>query len=370
MLPYFCPKLPSLEPRTVLICPLDWGIGHATRCVPVIRRFTEKGFRVIIAADGRPLEFLKREFPAIPYLIFPGTSIRYPEGAGFAWRMMRLTPKFLLEIFREHRRLKQLVKQTGAEIVVSDNRYGLWSKKCHTILITHQLSIQTPKRLKWLRPWLESSVRLFVEKFDECWVPDFEQPVGLAGRLSHPQKRPRNLLYVGILSRFGLKDLFHDPPVPNGFEIMVLLSGPEPQRTILEEKIASQLLATDLRTIIVRGLTEKDETKDLAPHIRMVSHLETPALRALMNEVLVVIARSGYSSVMDLVSMGKRAIFIPTPGQTEQEYLAKNLMEKKIFFSMSQDEFDLIYALGMSKNFPGMVLENDYKVLEEAVGRL
>jgi UDP-N-acetylglucosamine transferase subunit ALG13 len=370
MFTYFCVKLHPLKNRTVLVCPLDWGIGHATRCVPVIRMFMQKGFRVVVAADGRPLDFLKREFPGIPFRVFPGAKIRYPEKAGFTWRMIRLAPRFLLQILREHRMLRRLLDQEDAGVVVSDNRYGLWSRRCHTILITHQLSVEVPKGLTWAQPILEWTVRWFAEKFNACWVPDFAQPIGLAGRLSHPLKLPQNALYTGILSRFSLHEIFHAPPEPSGFEILVLLSGPEPQRTILEKNLTGQLMNTDLRTVIVRGFTEKSETEDLAPHIRRFSHLETPALRDLMKDVLVVIARSGYSSIMDLVSMGKRAIFIPTPGQTEQEYLARNLMEKKIFFSMAQEDFDLIYALEMSKNFPGMVLENDYKVLEEAVEAL
>jgi predicted glycosyltransferase len=359
-----------LENRTVLICPLDWGIGHATRCVPVIRIFMQKGFRVVVAADGRPLEFIKREFPAIPVIVFPGAKIRYPERSGFTWRMLRLAPRFLIEIGREHRMLSRLIDREKPEIVVSDNRYGLWSKKCRTVLITHQLSVEVPRGLRWAQPLLRRMIRYFAGKFDDCWIPDFDHPVGLAGKLSHPPDLPPNSLYTGILSRFSMKPLFHDPPVPSGFEILVLLSGPEPQRTILEKNLINQLKGTDLRTAIVRGITERSETEQLAPHIRMYSHLETNVLQALLSEVLVVISRSGYSSIMDLVSMGKRAIFIPTPGQTEQEYLARHLMEKKIFFAMDQDKFDLIYALGMSKNFPGMVLENDYKVLEEAIEAL
>ena len=367
---YFCLKLTTLAERTVLICPLDWGIGHATRCVPVIRIFLSKGFRVVIAADGRPLEFLKREFPGIPHLVFPGAKIRYPEGAGFTWRMVRLAPRFLLEIFREHRILKRILEKEKAEVVVSDNRYGLWSKRCHTVLITHQLAIEVPESLGWTRQIFAKVIRLFAGKFDECWIPDFDQPFGLAGRLSHPSKLPDNAIYIGTLSRFGLREHLHDPPAQTGYELLVLLSGPEPQRTILEEKILTQLLNTDLRTAIVRGITEKDESRQVAPHIQMFSHLSTPVLQALMSEVLVVIGRSGYSTIMDVVAMGKRAIFIPTPGQTEQEYLARYLMDKKIFFSMEQDRFDMIYALGLSKNFPGMVLENDYKVLEEEVKAL
>lgn len=359
-----------MENRTVLVCPLDWGIGHATRCVPVIRILQQRGWRVVVAASGRPLEFLKKEFPGIPCADFPGIKIRYPKNAAFAWRMIRVAPRFLVQIFREHAALKKILKKEPVSLVISDNRYGLWSSDCRTVLITHQLSFDLPHGLRWSLPLLEKAVRFFAGKFDECWIPDFEQPLGLAGRLSHPEKLPPNASYIGILSRFSRPMLSDQPAAGTGAEILVLLSGPEPQRTILEQKLLRQLKRTDLRTAVIRGITEKEGTSEPAPHITMYNHLKTGILRDLINEVLVVIGRSGYSTIMDLVTMGKRAIFIPTPGQTEQEYLSRHLMDKKIFFSMSQESFDLIYALELSRNYPGMVLENDYAVLERAIEAL
>lgn len=356
--------------KTALICPLDWGIGHATRCVPVIRMFLKQGYRVVIGADGRPLEFLKQEFPDLTWFVFPGKKIRYSRNAGFIRSMILLAPGFLWQIMREHRRMNTFLKSEAVDVVVSDNRYGLWSRRCRTVLITHQLSIDLPGKLKWIRPLLERIVRSLAHRFDACWIPDFEQPLGLAGRLSHPKKLPRNAAYIGTLSRFSGKAAHSTAAHRTGTEILVLLSGPEPQRTILEENLLRQFLRTDLRTVFVRGVTEKAETSSPAPNLRLVSHMRTEELQELLGEVLVVISRSGYSTIMDLVSMGKRAIFIPTPGQTEQEYLARHLLEKKIYFSMDQDRFDLIYALELSRNFPGMVLENDYAALERAVAAL
>ncbi|HPS74355.1 MAG TPA: glycosyltransferase [Bacteroidales bacterium] len=360
-------KKGALKNKTVLICPLDWGIGHATRCVPVIRIFLKHGYRVVIAASGRPLAFLKKEFPDLPCLTFPGTPIRYPQHSGFTWRMMQVAPRFLAQIYIEHRRLRHILDQVNPGVVVSDNRYGLWTKRCYTILITHQLSLEVPRGLRWARPLLSRLIRHLASRFNACWIPDVKQPFGLAGKLSHPAKLPPNALYTGILSRFNLREITGEPPALPRIEILVLLSGPEPQRSILEQKLITQLMNTDLKTAIVRGVTEEDTVADLAPHIRVYSHLETHALKELISDALIVICRSGYSSIMDLVSMGKRAIFIPTPGQTEQEYLARYLMEKKIYFSMTQENFDLIYALELSRNYPGMVLGNDYRVLDEAV---
>jgi UDP-N-acetylglucosamine:LPS N-acetylglucosamine transferase len=118
---------------------------------------------------------------------------------------------------------------------------------------------------------------------------------------------------------------------------------------------------------IVRGLTENSEEWDLNDKIHVFSHLETARMKEYMLRSHIVICRPGYSSLMDLVTLGIKAILIPTPGQTEQEYLARYLMEKKIYFSMPQDHFDLLYAIEMTRNFHGLVMQNDYKALSDRI---
>jgi predicted glycosyltransferase len=207
----------------------------------------------------------------------------------------------------------------------------------------------------------------FISKYSSCWIPDFELHRGLAGTLSHPFKLPENAHYIGILSRFSKPpDPYADFPKPD-FDILVMLSGPEPQRTILEEKILRQLVSINMQVAMVRGMPESDEAYVLDGRIHVFAHLDSTRLRELICRSALVICRSGYSSIMDIVTLGKSAIFIPTPGQPEQEYLARYLMEKKIYFSMGQQEFELLYALEMSKNFPGMVIRNDYRALEEQI---
>jgi uncharacterized protein (TIGR00661 family) len=356
--------------RTVLVCPLDWGIGHATRCVPVIRKFMEAGYRVVIAADGRPLAFLEKEFPGLKCIRFPGKSITYPRGRSMSLKLLTQVPGFLRNIRREHRELERLVTGERISVVVSDNRYGLWTRNCTCILITHQLEPVLPTAWRFFEPWVARISRRLISRFDECWIPDFENHRGIAGRLSHPGTLPPRVFYIGTLSRFSMPRITDYPDEPAGHEILVLLSGPEPQRSILEEKLLRQLKQTTLKTIMVQGLTERAETVTPDENVRIYPHLVTPKLRNLLSEALVVICRSGYSSIMDIVSMGKRAILIPTPGQPEQEYLARYLMDKKIFFSVAQEDFDLIYALELSKNFPGMVLGNDYAALAERIRAL
>ena len=358
------------ERKKVLICPLDWGIGHATRCVPVISILDELGFDAVVAASGRPLEFILKEYPDIPVINFPGFNIHYPRSNWIALKMLKLLPGILYGIWREHRDLKKIADQLNPALIISDNRFGCWHSTIPSVFMTHQLNIQVPRKLKFMQGVINSINYWFISKYKSCWIPDFEPHLGLAGALSHPLKLPVNANYIGILSRFSMP---HEPCTgftKPDFDLLVMLSGPEPQRTILEEKILMQLISVNLQVAMVRGVPESEETYVLDNRIHVFSHLESSKLRELMTRSALVICRSGYSSIMDVVTLGKRAIFIPTPGQPEQEYLSYYLMGKKIYFSMNQNDFDLLYAIEMSVNFPGMVIQNDHKELKELIRRI
>src|ERR1035438_9536690 len=255
--------------KTVLVCPLNWGIGHATRCVPVVRKFLDNGFEVIIAADGHPLEFLRKEFPDVRFLHLPGIKITYPKNARFAFRMCLLTPKFFFGIIREHERLKKILKEEKIDVILSDNRYGLWNKDKFTIFITHQLNIRLPGRMRFLSGIIRKINNSFIRRFDECWVPDFEYHMGLAGKLSHPATIPSNCIYIGALSRFSPEKFYHQNTFPPQNDIMVVLSGPEPQRSIIEEKILHQLKSTALKGIVVRGIIDTDQSYNLTENIQV-----------------------------------------------------------------------------------------------------
>ncbi len=362
--------MPPTDDHKALVCPMDWGIGHASRCVPVIQMLTRSGFRVVVAASGRPLEFLKRECPGIPVVEFPGTVITYPRNGRFAWKMARNIPGLLLGIWREHQVLKKIVRETSASLVISDNRYGCWHPSVPSIFMTHQLEIRVPAGIRFAGRLLKALNYWFISRYDECWIPDFETHRGLAGALSHPAGIPGNAHYIGILSRFSARLNLPPDAVSPRFDLLVMLSGPEPQRTILEEKILMQLVHINLQVALVRGVPETDEAYVLDGRVHVFSHLGTERMEELIRRSSTVICRSGYSSIMDVVTLGKHAIFIPTPGQTEQEYLSRYLMEKKIYFSITQKDFDLLYAVEMSKNYPGMVIRNDYSALSERIGAL
>lgn len=347
--------------KKILVCPLDWGIGHASRCVPVISEILDRGHDIVIAADGRPLAFLKKEFPELESIIFKGYSPKYAKNGNMSWKMLLSVPKLLKGIKEEHEELKRIIKDHNIDIVISDNRYGLWNKEVKTIFITHQVMVKLPFFIKYLEPVLSYFIKKQIKKFDECWIPDFENGNTLSGDLSHKFSLPGNSHFTGPLSRF-MDFETKDYETKDIYDIFVILSGPEPQRTKLEEIIFSRLNDTSLKAIVVRGMTEKDESFDLGERVKVFSHLTTHEMFEYFTACKVVICRSGYSSIMDLVTLGKKAILIPTPGQTEQEYLARYLMRKKMFYSVDQDQFSLKEALLETENlYPVEVtLPNDH----------
>jgi uncharacterized protein (TIGR00661 family) len=354
----------------VLICPLDWGIGHATRCIPVVHLFMEHGYEVVIAADGRPLELLRKEFPGCRFICLKGIRITYPRGRAMLLKMAFLAPSLLYGYFREHRELKKILAAEHPGVILSDNRYGVWNRNCYCIFMTHQMRIIFPRPVRFLTGVTERLISRTLRRFNECWIPDFEFHQGLAGQLSHPSVLPPGVHYIGTLSRFSVPPDSHEIPLPCDHDIMVSLSGPEPQRTILEKMMFEQLKDSGLQGVIVRGLTERNEEWDLTDKIHVFSHLPTGRMKEHLLRSQIIICRSGYSSLMDLVSLGKKAILIPTPGQPEQEYLARYLMEKKIYFSMPQYHFDLLYAIEMTRNYPGLVMQNDFLILKERIREL
>lgn len=339
--------------KKILVCPLNWGIGHATRCVPVINELLRKGNNVVIAADGRPLAFLRKEFPGLEFITFKGYSIIYPKKGSMIWKMLLSVPKILRGIREEHKELKQIIRNHHIDTVISDNRYGLWNNDVKTIFITHQVMVKMPVYVKFLEPVLSYFIRKQIKKFDECWIPDFALGDTLSGDLSHKYTLKGNVQFVGPLSRFRDYEI-RDDETREIFDVFVIISGPEPQRTKLEEIIFSQLKKSLLKAVIVRGITEKDESYDINERVKVFSHLSTQEMFKYFMACKTVICRPGYSSIMDLVTLGKKAIFIPTPGQTEQEYLAKYLMKKKMFYSVKQNQFLLEEALLESENIKGL----------------
>ncbi|TAL61250.1 MAG: glycosyltransferase [Bacteroidetes bacterium] len=357
--------------KRILIAPLDWGLGHATRCIPIIRYLVEKGMEVVIGADGRSMQLLQKEFPPLEFVVMPGYNISYPKSGSMVMKIAAQVPKILAGIKREHELLKKIIKEKKIDAVISDNRFGLWSREVPCVFITHQLMVKFLPLSDGFRfastfgeKWIHRLNKKYISKYTDCWVPDTHRR-GLSGDLAHKFPLPGNAKFIGVLSRFNSP---LSPPskekVTAKDNLLIILSGPEPQRTVLEKVILEQLAANPPVSqgettpftrgmLIVQGVTEKNERRKITRNVEMVSYLTSEELQKEVLASEIVLSRPGYSTVMELAVLGKKAIFVPTPGQTEQEYLAKHFMKKKIAYSISQKEFDLQVALKESEKYSG-----------------
>lgn len=350
------------QPQRILVCPLDWGLGHATRCIPVIRSLLKKNVEVLIAADGPSFGLLQQEFPALQFIRFKGYEISYPASGSMAAKMLFSIPRLLRAIKRENEELKNIVRDHKIDIVISDNRYGCWSKQAKTVFISHQLMLKAP----FGESILHRIILSYVRKFDVCWIPDHETGFNLSGDLSHKYKLPPNACFVGALSRF-------DPITEQAgteYEIMAIISGPEPQRGIFEGMVSEQIERMGLKALIVRGVPGEKKTDSEKGNVKTVDHLDSNEMKGAILNSAIILCRSGYSSIMDLAALHKKAIFVPTPGQTEQEYLARYFMDNKIVYSQQQKQFDLQEALERSVNYTGFRHLEKEDLLEEIINAI
>lgn len=345
--------------KRILICPLDWGLGHATRCIPIIRLLEQKGADVIIAADKRPLELLKKEFPHLKHILFKGYEIQYPKKGSMVLAMLRSIPKIIKGIKAEHEDLNKIIQEHQIDIVISDNRYGCWNTNTKNIFITHQLMIKSP----FGENILHRIISKYIDQFDECWVPDHEKGPNLSGDLSHKYPLDENTFFIGPLTRF--KSEREQQQIE--YDVMAIISGPEPQRTLFERIVSEQLFKSGLRSLIVFGLPERTKKIEQKGNVTMISHLSSDEMEQMIDRSKLIISRSGYSTIMDLSALQKKVIFIPTPGQTEQEYLAKELFKKNIAYYQKQSEFDLQKAITESEKFKGFPEQEMKNLLEERV---
>ena len=342
--------------KQILVAPLNWGLGHATRCIPIIRALINEGFTPVIASDGVALSLLQKEFPNLSSIQLPSYNVTYAKnGRFFKLKMLKDSLRLLKAIKAEKKALKCILEHNNIAGIISDNRLGIRSKKVPSVFITHQLNVLSGNTT-WLSTRMHSK---FIKKFDVCWVPDAEGEVNLSGKLGHVKHFDIPTTYIGPLSRFTQSKT----QIKN--DILVLISGPEPQRSLLEQKLLLELKHYNGKVVFVKGIMEKEQSIQIIGNITLYNFMTTELLEKTINESALVISRSGYTTVMDLAKLNKKAFFIPTPGQFEQEYLAKRLTDLHLVPSCSQNEFS-IEKLGEATSFPGLKAFNfdvDYKEL-------
>lgn len=319
--------------KNILVAVLNWGLGHATRCIPIINELERQGANVILASDGDALLLLQQEYPHLKTVELPPYNIHY-KGNNMFLNIAPQVPKILKAIRLERKKLDSIIEEYKITTIISDNRYGMYHNAVFSVFLTHQLNIQIPN--KWVESMVAKYNHYFIQKFDQCWVPDHASEPSLAGDLAHNTPL-KNVHYLGPLSRMSKLSKKIKKQ-----DVIVVLSGPEPQRTYLEEKIIAQAKLLPYHFLIVGGKPKTMEKKTLAFNIQWQSFMDARHLQTAISESDVVIARSGYSTVMDLVAMGcSKVLLVPTPGQSEQEYLATRLAKKGFCITENQDALDL-----------------------------
>ncbi len=332
------------QTRRILVAPLNWGLGHASRCIPIIRALQQQGADVVLASDGQALELLKNEFPELPAAKLPAYGISYRTENMFR-NIAGQLPKIAMAILREHFFIKKIIRDYRLEGIISDNRFGCFSEKIPCVFLTHQLNIHIEQAV--LSRLVNFFNRLFISRFDACWVPDVPGEPNLSGDLSHGVFW-KKISYVGALSRM------HFFETEKRYDAVVVLSGPEPQRSYLEQAITAQARQLPLRFLIVQGKAGQATRFIREGNLEIAPFLGSEALNEAALAGAFYIGRSGYSTIMDLARLGLPALLIPTPGQTEQEYLAKKFFEQGIFLMQEQSALDLKKAIAELPDFRGL----------------
>ena len=309
----------------VLVAPLNWGLGHAARCVPLVNRFLAQGDEVVLGGDGESLLLLRKHFPTLQTIRFADLSLSYSAGKSQVGAMLRALPKIVCAAWKDHCLLGELLDRELFDLVVSDNRFGLVSRKTRCVYVTHQLHIRLPRRYRRLEPLAARLHGWIGRHYTEVWVPDYDEAErSLSGALGHTEKqRYGTVRYIGPLSRFDGRENPMRPSRIDRFEVVAVLSGLEPQRSMLEEEIVSRYSGKKERVLIVEGKPSKPMLQVTRGNICIVPYIDDAPLMDVLQKAKRIIARSGYSTIMDLATLEllDRAELIATPGQPEQEYL-------------------------------------------------
>lgn len=361
-----------MQHARVLVAPLDWGLGHAARCAPIITALLERGAVPVLAADGGPLALLRQEFPELEHVRLPGLTIRYAKGASQLWRMALQFPAMVRQVQAEQRAFERLRRSLRLDAVISDQRFGVRARDLPSVLVTHQVFPFTPIAQNALR---KVNLR-HIARFDRCWVMDLPEAPGLAGDLSHGDL-PGNARYIGVLSRMrrnagtsgSRKDRTEDVPQ---HKVVAVISGPEPQRTLLERELLAQLQRLDGKHVLVRGVPQlaHETGEEHIGNVRVLPHASASALSQLLQSAQLVVSRSGYTTLMDLTALGLGALIVPTPGQEEQEYLGHLHTTTGRFQVQRQGAIDISRALDLRLPSPELTNLRSQPLLDAALADL
>ncbi|WP_406537836.1 glycosyltransferase [Fibrobacter sp.] len=399
----------------VFVAPLDWGLGHATRCVPVVREFLRAGAEVELAVVKANANFFREVFPELRQRLAPSYNIVYPKhGYNMALWLLKNSMHLNAVMRYEHHFAEEMVERHGYDVLFSDNRFAFYSKKALSIYMTHQRRIAFPRAFAAFERigvmWHANIMR----KFDEVWVPDLEIYPGYAGSLSHSGATPgdKPMRFVGTLSRFSemgndgnalgnapapvdlerVVDLMsvsefmahsanvewdaapekrtsgnHSFEMRANYKVVAVVSGVEPARTQFEQQLRDALAQIPGRHMMILGKPSAEQKTWTEGNIEFHTHLATNDFADAVKRADFVVSRGGYSTVMDMAELGAKCIFVPTPGQFEQIVLAHDLSKAGYAVEIPADELSaetLASAFEKSVKMPKVEKQN---LLHDAV---
>ncbi|MFZ1332097.1 MAG: glycosyltransferase [Flavobacteriales bacterium] len=351
-----------LNGKRILVAPLDWGLGHAARCVPLIERLLHFDAVPILGADKGPLAVLTAEFPSLEHVRIPGITVRYSESGNQLWSMTKQFPAMIRSVRAEHELFETLRDELKLDAVISDQRFGIRSRALPSVLITHQVFPFTPLAQSVLR---KINLRN-IARFDRCWIMDEPRSPGLAGELSHGSQLPENARYIGTQSRLTAMGSKPTESTGTNYRIVVVISGPEPQRSLLEDILLGQLQQIKGEHLVVRGLPEIHDKMEVN-NVTLIGHMRGPELAQAMLDSEMIVSRSGYTTLMDLAALCRNALIIPTPGQAEQEYLGRIHTGTGRYIVQHQKSIDLNTALLQNAIKPPSPKHAADNLLDEAI---
>jgi hypothetical protein len=318
--------------KRILLSPLNWGLGHATRLIPVIKQLNKDGHQCFIAGASPSIDVLEKAFPEIPCFELPGYNAYFSSSFLRHFIFLLEGIRFILDFQKEQQALNSLIEKLSIDLIISDNRYGLYSKKVRSVIITHQTSPLGSICLNWFRPFTTKVIHHWLNRFDECWIPDDMNY--LSGCLS--QHLPKiKVKRIGLLSRLSDVTPLGPINIPQ-VDILVILSGPEPQRSQLEQLLIEHLQHLPYKSLILQASPAEIIHIHPHPNLSLMSHCSDGILKQLLLQSKYIICRSGYSTLMDLYVCNRTALLIPTPGQYEQIYLADHMVDNFNFLSLPQ----------------------------------
>lgn len=332
------------------------GLGHATRSLPLIRALTLRGHNIVVGSSGRAMAFLRAELPDVQFVVIPDYGITYSRGRFLLPRLAARAPGMLWAIMLERELTQQVVYGRNIDLIISDHCYGAHFKGVPSYFISHQIYFAMPtgfglfsKPVGWVN-------QLPHRNFQKVFIPDLpgEGQGVISGKLSRiPRRYHHKYRHIGLMASVGKEAVEED------IDLLVSISGPEPQRSILEEIVLRDIEAIEGEKVVLLGRSEESRLIRESTGLKIYSHLPREQMNTLLNRAKMILSRPGYTTVMELAELGKKALFIPTPGQTEQEYLAGRLRDQNQFYSVKQQKLILKEDLEKAGGFPGLLYEGE-----------